>query len=90
MQFGDAFIPSTFEDDMIPSSPITQVCIPLLKKNSNRGMDDFQEHIRNSLHEHTFFNIISDMICNLHHVHLRSCCKPQVQGHGPFAYLTIP
>jgi hypothetical protein len=27
-----ASIPSTFEDDVIPSSPIAQACIPLLKK----------------------------------------------------------
>jgi hypothetical protein len=27
-----ASIPSTLEDDVIPSSPIAQACIPLLKK----------------------------------------------------------
>jgi hypothetical protein len=81
MQFGDASIPNTFEDGTILSSPIAQSCIPFLKKNSNRGMDHFQENILDRLHEHTFFSIISNTICNLHHVHLRAWF---------FKHLTIP
>jgi hypothetical protein len=89
MQFGDASILSTFEDGMIPSSPYSPSLHPPFENNSNRRMDPFQKNILNRLHEHTFLNIILNMICILHHVHLRLCINPSSRAWF-FAHLTIP
>jgi hypothetical protein len=63
-------------------------CVPLFGQFVKKGVDWFQKNISNKLHDHYFSNIISKMILNSHHVHLKSCVGPSVNA-WLFVHLVI-
>ncbi len=53
-------------------------CVPLFGQFVKKGINWLQENISKKLHDHSFSNIISKMIFNFHHTHLKSCVGPRV------------
>ncbi len=61
-------------------------CVPLFGQFAKKGVDWFQENISNKLHDHSFSNIISKMISNSHHAHLKSCVGPRANDDFLFTW----
>ncbi len=65
------------------------VVFPPFKQFANKGINWLQDSISNKLHNHSFFNIIFDMVFDSHYAHLKSCVGLRASA-WLFAHPIIP